>query len=103
MKILLDIGLVTTWSWSRSGSPSRGRSIVSIGPESGQAFQGQVGLQESFWLAGCSKERFGGQISTSNRAFHGGRPPGLSPIAGEKKVIYGATLRRSPAVHAGRG
>src|SRR5580692_6503678 len=103
MKIPLDIGLVTTWSWSRSEIRSRGRSIVSICPESGQAFKGQVGLQESFRLAGGSKERFGGQISTSNRAFHGGRPPSSSPIAGEKKVPYGATLRRSPAVHAGRG
>src|SRR5580693_8414919 len=103
MKILLDIGLVTTWPWSRFEIPSRARPIVSICPEFGQAFQGQVGLQEGFRLAGCSKERFGGQISTSNRAFHGGRPPGLSPIAGEKQVTYGATLRRSPAVHAGRG
>src|ERR1700722_3941510 len=103
MKILLDIGLVTTWSRSRSEIPSRARPVVSICAESGQAFKGQVGLQESLRLASCCEERFRGQITASNRAFHGGRPPGSSPIAGEKKVRNGATLRRSPAVHAGRG
>src|SRR5580704_746822 len=103
MKILLDIGLVTTWLWPRSEIPSRARPVLSIRPETGQAFQGQVRLKESFRLAGCSQEGFRGQISASNRAFHGGRPPGSCPIAGEKKILNGATLRRAPAVHAGRG
>src|ERR1700732_1483926 len=103
MKMLLDIGLVTTGSCALSEIRSRCRPIVSICPESGQAFKGQVRLQESFRLAGCSKERFRGQISASNSAFHGGWPPGSSPIAGKKKVPYGTTLRRSPAIHAGRG
>src|SRR5277367_2537058 len=103
MKILLDIGLVTTWSRSRYEIPSRARPVVSIRPESGQAFQGQVALQESLRLSGYSKERFRGQITASNRAFHGGRPAGSSPIAGEKKILYGTNLRRAPAVHAGRG
>src|ERR1700722_15280481 len=100
MKIFLDIGLVTILLWSRSEIPSRARPIVSICPESGQAFQGQVRLQESFRLAGCGEEGFRGQITASDSALHRGRPPGSSPIAGEKKIPNGATLRRSPAVHA---
>src|ERR1700722_5783394 len=103
MKILLDIGLVTIWPRSRSEIGSRSPSIVSICPKSGQAFKGQVRLQESFRLAGCCKERFRVQITASDRAFHGGRPPGTSPIASQKKILYGTNLRRAPAIHAGRG
>src|ERR1700723_2351167 len=103
MKMLLDIGLITTWSRSRYEIGSRCRPIVSICPESAQAFQGQVRLQESLRLAGCCKERFRGQITASNRAFHGGGPPGSCPIAGKKKILNGTNLRRAPAVHAGRG
>src|ERR1700733_5433634 len=103
MKILLDIGLGTTWSRWRYEIGSRGRPVLSIRPETGQTFKGQVRLQESFRLAGCCKERFRGQITASDRAFHGGRPPGTSPIASQKKILYGTNLRRAPAIHAGRG
>jgi hypothetical protein len=52
-----------------------------------EARGGEIGGEKFFVFHACGVEQLlGGKISAADGAFHGGRPAGTSPVAGEKNA-----------------
>src|SRR5262249_30183443 len=63
----------------------------------------QVRLEEPVWPAQACQEGLGGQVAAADGPFHGGRPAGGGPVAGDEQVGQRGSLGGSPAVDAGHG
>jgi hypothetical protein len=82
---------------------SGGKRLMLAEPHGNETVGREIGLQKYLRGALGAEEGFGSQIPAADGAFHGGGPPGGSPVAGQKKTRDGCLLLRAPAIDSWLG